>query len=60
LILSDGNILPFFTRPICAVIAVITILAIVSKMRWFRLATGAATRGVKSVFSRNKEGAGKK
>jgi putative tricarboxylic transport membrane protein len=60
LILSDGAILPFFTRPICAVIAAITLLTIVSKMRWFQAATGAAVRGVKSVFSRNKEGAGKK
>jgi putative tricarboxylic transport membrane protein len=60
LILSDGAILPFFTRPICAVIAAITLLTIVSKMRWFQAATGAVVRGVKSVFSRNKEGAGKK
>lgn len=60
LILSDGNIGPFFTRPICAVIAAITLLTIVSKMRWFQLATGAAVRGVKSVFSRSKEGAGKR
>jgi putative tricarboxylic transport membrane protein len=60
LILSDGSILPFFTRPICAVIAAITILTIVSKMRWFQLAVGAGVRGVKSVFSRTKEGAGRK
>jgi putative tricarboxylic transport membrane protein len=52
LILSDGSIVPFFTRPICAVIAAITILTIVSKMRWFQLATGAAVRGVKSLFAR--------
>lgn len=60
LILSDGSILPFFTRPICAVIAAITILTIVSKMHWFKLAVGAGLRGVKSVFTRNKEGAAKR
>jgi putative tricarboxylic transport membrane protein len=54
LILSDGSILPFFTRPICAVIAGITILTIISKMRWFQLAVGAGVRGVKSVFSRKR------
>lgn len=60
LILSDGNIGPFFTRPICAVIAAITLLTIVSKMRWFQLAMGAAVRGVKSVLARNRDGTGKK
>ncbi len=55
LILSDGNIVPLFTRPICAVIAAITILTIVSKMKWFQAASRAAGRGVRSIFSRNKE-----
>lgn len=35
LILSDGNILPFFVRPICLVLAIVTLLTIVSRMKWF-------------------------
>jgi len=58
LILSDGNILPFFTRPICAVIFVITLLTIVSKMPWFSHLTGQATAGIKRLFSRGRSGGG--
>ena len=36
LILSDGNLIPFFTRPICLVIVLITLLTIFSKMKWFK------------------------
>jgi len=36
LILSDGEILPFFTRPICFVIFLITLFTILSKTRWFK------------------------
>jgi putative tricarboxylic transport membrane protein len=55
LILSDGSILPFFIRPICAVIAAITILTIVSRMAWFNRLTAALKRGIRSVLGRNKE-----
>lgn len=36
LILSDGGLSPFFTRPICLVLFLITLLTIVSKMAWFK------------------------
>ena len=36
LILSDGSLVPFFTRPICIVVFLITLLTIFSKMAWFR------------------------
>lgn len=36
LVLSNGNLLPFFTRPISAVIFAITFLTIISRMKWFK------------------------
>ncbi|MDY0092294.1 MAG: tripartite tricarboxylate transporter permease [Candidatus Vecturithrix sp.] len=36
LILSDGSLAPFFIRPICMAIFLITLLTIFSKMKWFR------------------------
>jgi putative tricarboxylic transport membrane protein len=52
LILSDGGILPFFTRPICAVLFLVTLLTIVSRMKWFHRLTGAARTAVKGLFAR--------
>jgi len=56
LILSDGSIIPFFTRPICTVIAIITLLTIFSRMRWFQNFTASIRGSVRSVFSRKKAG----
>jgi putative tricarboxylic transport membrane protein len=42
LVLSDGSLLPFFTRPVCAVLAAITILSIL----WSIPAVNQATRGL--------------
>ena len=36
LILSDGELGPFFSRPICLIIVLITLLTIFSKMAWFK------------------------
>ena len=36
LILSDGSFAPFFTRPICVALVLITLLTILSKIKWFR------------------------
>ena len=55
LILSDGNILPFFTRPICAVIAAITILTIVSRMAWFARLVAGLRKGIRTLLGRGKE-----
>jgi putative tricarboxylic transport membrane protein len=50
LILSDGGILEFFTRPICAVIALMTLLTIVSRMAWFQSLVRGAREGIRSLF----------
>ncbi len=56
LILSNGNITPFFTRPICAIIAIITLLTIFSRMTWFQSLVSSIRGGVRSVFSGKKAG----
>ncbi len=50
LTLSDGSIIPFFTRPICTVLAIITLLTIFSRMKWFQKLTGSVRSGIKAVF----------
>jgi putative tricarboxylic transport membrane protein len=56
LVLSDGSITPFFTRPIALAFAVVTIFTILLYVPAFKAAvkrvTGAAGAGVKSVFAR--------
>jgi putative tricarboxylic transport membrane protein len=36
LILSDGSITPFFTRPICLVLFLLTMFIVLSRARWFK------------------------
>lgn len=36
LILSDGNLAPFFTRPICLVLFLLTLLIVLGRAAWFR------------------------
>ena len=50
LILSDGSLIPFFTRPICFVIFLVTLLTIFSKMKWFRRLMSQMKSGIKSQF----------
>jgi putative tricarboxylic transport membrane protein len=45
LVLSDGSLLPFFTRPVCAVLSAMTILSVL----W---SIPAVNRGVRAAFSR--------
>jgi putative tricarboxylic transport membrane protein len=56
LVLSDGSITPFFTRPIALAFAVVTIFTILLYVPAFKAVvkrvTGAAGAGVKSVFAR--------
>ena len=52
LILSDGDFLPFFTRPICLVIFLITLFTIVSKTKWFKRLMSQMKGKVKTAFSR--------
>ncbi len=52
LILSDGAIGEFFTRPICAVLALITLFIILSRVRWFNNLMGQLKAGVRALFGR--------
>ena len=50
LVLSDGSVLPFFTRPICAVLAAVTIFAILLYVPAFKALVGRVTGGVASLL----------
>jgi len=54
LVLSDGSILPFFTRPICMVLAAVTIFTMLLYVPAFnravKRATGTAVDSLRSVF----------
>src|SRR5512141_2755670 len=56
LVLSDGSLAPFFTRPICIVFATITIFTILLYVPAFKTAvgrvTGAIGGGLRSLFGR--------
>jgi putative tricarboxylic transport membrane protein len=56
LVLSDGSLVPFFTRPICIVFATITIFTILLYVPPFKAAVGRVTAavgsGIRSVFGR--------
>ena len=53
LILSDGNLLPFFTRPICFAIFLITLFTILSKTQWFKRVMSQVRLKIKTVFVRS-------
>ncbi len=40
LILSDGNIAPFFTRPICLALFIVTMLVVLSRSKWVKSMLG--------------------
>jgi putative tricarboxylic transport membrane protein len=56
LVLSDGSLLPFFTRPIALAFAVVTVFTILLYAPPFKRAvnrvTGALSAGIKSLFIR--------
>ena len=56
LVLSDGSLVPFFTRPIALAFATVTIFTILLYVPAFKRLvnriTGAATGGVRSLFAR--------
>ena len=53
LILSDGNILPFFTRPISLVLFLITLFVMVSRMAWFVSLMARLKNGLLGLLGRN-------
>jgi putative tricarboxylic transport membrane protein len=58
LVITDGNILPLFTRPISLVIVLLTVFTIISRMRWFTSLVAKAKAQLRSI-GREKKGAGK-
>jgi putative tricarboxylic transport membrane protein len=56
LVLSDGSLTPFFTRPICIAFATVTIFTILLYVPPFKAAvkrvTGAAGGAFRSLFAR--------
>jgi putative tricarboxylic transport membrane protein len=55
LILSDGNLLPFLTRPICLALAIITMLTIFSRMKWFEHLVGQIVALFRSLLPRREQ-----
>ncbi len=54
LVLSDGSILPFFTRPISAVLFLIIAFTMVSRTRWFLRLKAQASNSVRSLLGRSR------
>jgi putative tricarboxylic transport membrane protein len=50
LILSDGSLIPFFTRPIGLVLFLFTVFTILSKMKWFKQLMTQMRSRIKSLF----------
>jgi putative tricarboxylic transport membrane protein len=59
LVITDGNILPLFTRPISLIIVLLTLFTIVSRMRWFTSFVAAAKGQIRSFFGRGRSPHGK-
>jgi len=56
LILSDGGLAPFFNQPIGLVLFFVTLLVILSKMKWFNYLMGMLKNAILSPFRRSKGG----
>lgn len=52
LVIAEGEILPFISRPICIVLIVLIAITLVSKTRWFSRLVDALRTGLKRVFTR--------
>jgi putative tricarboxylic transport membrane protein len=52
LVVTDGNLEPFFTRPISLVLIFFILLSLVSKARWFSLFKARMWLGIKSLFGK--------
>ncbi len=56
LVLSDGSLLPFLTRPVSLVLFLIIIFVMVSRTAWFGTAIRSVSGGVAQLFGRGKSG----
>lgn len=50
LVIAEGEILPFVSRPICMVLIFFIVLTLVSKARWFQSALGRINHGFKTLL----------
>jgi putative tricarboxylic transport membrane protein len=55
LVISDGNVAPFFTRPISLVLVLFIAFALISRTRWFLAFVALIKSSVRGLF-RRKEG----
>lgn len=51
LVIAEGEILPFISRPICIVLISFIVLTLVSKTKWFRAVIGQLGWGLKKILS---------
>ncbi|MGM0674285.1 MAG: tripartite tricarboxylate transporter permease, partial [Spirochaetota bacterium] len=56
LVVTDGNLLPFFTRPISGVLVALIVFTMISRSHWFIAIRRSAFAGVRSVFVRSRSG----
>jgi len=54
LILTDGNILPFFTRPISLIFFLFILITILSQMKWFKNLLKTLQLSIKKLFLKRK------
>jgi putative tricarboxylic transport membrane protein len=52
LMLDDGNLVPFFTRPVSLIIIALIVFTVVSRMAWFKKATEALGAGIRRLLGR--------
>lgn len=54
LVVTDGDLTPFFTRPISIVLILFILLSMASKAHWFIVMKARMWAGIKSVFTKKK------
>jgi putative tricarboxylic transport membrane protein len=52
LVLTDGDLVPFFTRPISLVLIVLIVFSLVGKTEWFRRFVNAIKQGIVALVRR--------
>jgi putative tricarboxylic transport membrane protein len=59
LVITDGNLLPFFTRPISAVLVFVIVLTMVSRSAWFITVRRRLFGGIRSLVFGRQGGSGR-
>ncbi|MFP4066437.1 MAG: tripartite tricarboxylate transporter permease [Spirochaetaceae bacterium] len=54
LVITDGNLIPFFTRPISAVLVAFIVFTMVSRSKWFTVAMASARGRLSSAVRRGR------